>query len=78
MAIVRPQTHLDNPGEKATPTQVAKGIVEEALSYFDVVLDHAMNGDGDHFDLKQITPGELKQVAHMIEKQIARCERLLS
>jgi hypothetical protein len=77
MAIIRPQTNLDNPGETATPTQIAKGIVEEALSYFDVVLEHMINGDGDHFDPEQITPRELKQIERMIQKQINRCERLL-
>ena len=77
MAIVRADTHTDNPGEKATPTQIAKGIVTEALSYFDVVLEHMMNGEGDHFDPKQVTPRELKQIERMIQKQIARCEKLL-
>lgn len=76
MAIVRPESHADH-GEKATPTQIAKGIVEEALSYFDVVLEHTMNGDGDHFDPKKITLRELRQIERMIQKQIARCEKLL-
>ena len=75
MAIIRPEAH-DDAGEKATPNQIAKGIVTEALSYFDVVLEHTMNGDGDHFDPKQITPGELKQIKRILQLQIARCEQL--
>ena len=78
MAIIRPEAH-DDAGEKATPNQIAKGLILEAVTYWDWMLERAETNPGDypHFDPKKITERELKQVQRLVEKQLARVERLL-
>ena len=78
MSLIRPEAH-DDAGAKATPNQIAKGLILEAATYWDWMLERAQTNPGDypHFDPTKITKREMQQVERLIQKHLARVEKML-